>query len=670
MKKRLINKVTRHPSLWEGLGGPLAWLFLLFLVLSCARMGSPDGGWYDDTPPRVVSSSPSENGTSVTQKKVIINFNEYIKVENAQEKVIISPPQIEQADVKAAGKRIIIELKDTLKENTTYTVDFSDAIADNNEGNPMGNYTFSFSTGDHIDTLEVGGYVLNAEDLEPLKGILVGLYPYDAPDSIIRSEPMMRVSRTNGSGFFTIKGVAPGSYRAFALMDADGNFLFNQKSEHIAWADDSIVPSWKPDTRQDTVWRDSLHIDNILRVPYTHFLPDDITLLAFQEKLTDRFLLKTERATPEKLSFFFTYGSDSLPTLKGLNFNTDGTLVPEYSLMRDTVYFWLNDTTLINQDTLTVEARFMATDTLGMLVPTVDTLTFLPKVPYAKRLKNEQKEQEKRAKEQEKRRKRGETVDSISPKPALSLTVSPSGQLTPLQRISIECATPLERCDTSMIHLYAMIDSVWYRTPHTMEQLSPRRWMLNADWQPATEYSLEIDSAAATNIYGDSNKSMKQGLKVSSPDDFSTLAINVSGTPITAADSIAAIMVNLLDGSGKVVRTLKADAKGKVLFTYVKPGTYYISAFCDMNGNGVWDTGEYDTRTNAEPVYFYNEEVECKAKWDVSRDWNVRSTPRYLQKPAKIVKQKPDQAKKLKNRNIERAKQLGKEYLGAQGVKM
>ena len=110
------------------------------------------------------------------RKKVTINFNEFIKIENAQEKVIVSPPQLEQADIKAAGRRIIVELKDSLKENTTYTIDFADAIVDNNEGNPMGNYTFSFSTGDAIDTMEVSGYALNAADLEPIKGILVGLY--------------------------------------------------------------------------------------------------------------------------------------------------------------------------------------------------------------------------------------------------------------------------------------------------------------------------------------------------------------------------------------------------------------------------------------------------------------------------------------------------------------
>ena len=239
-------------------------------------------------------------------------------------------------------------------------------------------------------------------DVQPIKGILVGLYPYDTPDSVFRTEPMMRVSRTNGSGFFAIKGVAPGSYKAFALNDADGNFIFSQKSEIIAWSNDSIVPSWKPDTRQDTVWRDSLHIDNILRVPYTHFLPDDVTLLAFQELQTDRYLLKSERPQPEKLAFYFTYGHDSLPEIKGLNFNADNSLVAEYTAKRDTIFYWLSDTTLIQQDTLQLEARYWATDTLGILQPKIDTLSFMPKVSYAKRLKDHQKEMENWLKEQEK----------------------------------------------------------------------------------------------------------------------------------------------------------------------------------------------------------------------------------------------------------------------------
>ena len=661
--KEMIVRLSAPLHTGRGWG----WVFL-FLLCSCARMGSPDGGWYDDTPPRVVSSSPADGGTDVTAKKIVINFNEFIKIENAQEKVIISPPQLEQADVKAAGRRIIIELKDSLKENTTYTVDFSDAITDNNEGNPMGNYTFSFSTGDHIDTMEVSGYVLNAEDLEPIKGMLVGLYPYDAPDSIFHHEAMMRVSRTNGNGQFAIKGVANGKYRAFALNDADGDFIFGQKSELIAYSRDSIIPSWKPDTRQDTVWRDSLHIADILRVPYTHFLPDNVTLLAFQEPQTDRFLVKTERQKPEKIDLFFSYGHDSLPQIKGVNFNSDDAFVIESSEKRDTVSYWLRDTTLVNQDTLIMELRFMGTDTLGMLVEQVDTITALSKVSYERRQKDLKKELEEWQKQQEKKKKRNESYDSVMPKKWLELKIE-GNQITPLQSVRLDVPVPLERCDTSAIHLYSKIDSTWYDASYELRQLSIRQYELTTAWKPSTEYSLEIDSAAFMSIYGLENKAMKQGIKVGNPDDFSTLLVEVSGAPIPPPSqggdeggSSAAVIVRLLDSSGKQLRQATAS-NGQVEFQYVRPGTYYLSAFCDMNGNGQWDTGCYDEDLQPEPVFYFKEEIECKAKWDVSRKWNLTATPRYQQKPSKIVKQKPEQAKKLRNRNLERAKQLGKEYI-------
>ena len=198
---------------------------LLLMLSACARMGNPDGGWFDEQPPRVVGSMPKEQSIGIGNKKITIFFDEYIKLDNPSEKVVISPPQLEQADIRTQGKRITVELKDSLKPNTTYTVDFSDAISDNNEGNPMGNYTFTFSTGDHIDTLEVGGTVLEAENLEPIKGILVGLYDigdgssdFSATDTLLRSAPMQRVSRTDSRGRFHVKGVAPGRYRVFSCI--------------------------------------------------------------------------------------------------------------------------------------------------------------------------------------------------------------------------------------------------------------------------------------------------------------------------------------------------------------------------------------------------------------------------------------------------------------------
>lgn len=627
------------------------------LAISCARMGNPDGGWYDDTPPYVVNSSPADRATNVKPKRVSIYFNEFIKLEDAQNKVIISPPQLEMPEIKASGKRVIVDLKDTLKENTTYSIDFGDAISDFTEGNPMGNYAFTFSTGSVIDTLQVSGYVLNAENLEPIKGIQVGLYD-DLSDTAFLKKPMIRISRTDSRGHFVIKGVAPGTYRCYALQDADNNYIYNQKAEMVGFSHDTFEPSWKPDTRQDTIWRDSLHIDNIVRVPYTHFLPDDITLLAFTALQDNRYLLKTERTEPHKIGFYFTYGDSVPPTIRGLNFASDSAFIVESSLKNDTVYYWLRDTALVNQDTLRMEVQYMMTDTTNLLISKTDTLDITPKEPYEKRMKAKQKEIEKWEKEQEKKKKHDEPYDSIMPTEQLNLKINPAGSLSPESIVTIESPTPLLRIDTAAIHLYTKVDSLWYDADYVLKPSAHniRSYTLTADWKPETEYSLEIDSAAIEDIYGLVIGPIKQGMKVKSEDDYSTLTVNLSGIQDTA------IIVQLLTSSESVVMQNKAK-NGVAEFYYVNPGKYYLRAFVDSNGNGQWDTGDYYADRQAEAVYYYPEETECKAKWDVTRNWNLTARKRFDQKPAAIVKQKADKEKKLKNRNVERAKQMGKEYV-------
>jgi hypothetical protein len=377
---------------------------LSLLISSCARMGSPDGGWFDDDPPRVLYSIPAEQATNVTDQKMTIYFDEFIKLADPTQNVIVSPPQMEMPEIQAKGKKIVIALKDSLVPNTTYTIDFSDAITDNNEDNPLGNYTYTFSTGEQIDTFEVAGTVLDASNLEPVKGISVGLYA-DLADSAFLTKPLLRIARTDGRGHFSIRGVAPGVYRVYALQDMDANYKFSQKSEMIAFSHETYTPSSKPDTRQDTIWRDTLHIDNILQVPYTHFYPDDIVMLAFKEIQSDRYLLKTERKDPDRIGVFFSYGNEQLPVLRGLNFNADSAFIVETSLKKDTLTYWLRDTMLVNQDTLQLSMEYLMTDTLGNLVTQLDTLEMVAKTSYAKRLKAKQKEIDEWQKEQEKRKK-------------------------------------------------------------------------------------------------------------------------------------------------------------------------------------------------------------------------------------------------------------------------
>ena len=657
---RLIAKLFTPLHSGRGWG----WVFLLF-ISSCANMGSPDGGWYDDTPPSVVGASPADKATNVKTHKVVIQFDEFIKLEDAQNKVIVSPPQLEQPDIKASGKRIVVSLKDTLKENTTYTIDFSDGISDNNEGNPLGNYTYSFSTGAEIDTFEVSGYVLDAKNLEPIKGISVGLYD-DLSDSVFRLKPMVRISRTDSRGHFTVKGVAPGKYRFYALQDADGDFVYNQKSEMVAFNHEEYEPSSKPDTRQDTVWLDTLHIDRILKVPYTHFLPDDITLLAFTAVQDDRYLLKQERAEPNKLGIYFSYGDTELPRIEGLNFDADRGLVADPSLKNDTIFYWIRDTALVNQDTLRYVMHFNMTDSTGILVNTTDTIEAVPKLSYEKRMKEKQKEIDKWKKEQEKLKKRGEPYDSIMPKiETFDIRTNDLSNIAPDRIVTIEVPVPLDKCDTSAIHLYSQVDSIWYRAPFRVRPVKGniRKMELLASWKPEIEYSLEIDSAAFRDIYGLVSKPLKRGIKVRSLDEFSTLVVNLSGIQDTG------IVVQLVNSSDVVVKQVRA--KGHTAeFYYVMPNTYYLRAFIDANGNNEWDTGNYDEGRPAEAVYYYSQEKECKAKWDLTIDWNLTARRRFEQKPQALVKQKGEQGKKLQNRNAQRAKQLGKEYLKGKGVNL
>jgi len=627
------------------------------MLYSCAKMGAPDGGWYDETPPHVVGAMPAEKSTHVSKRNIRINFNEFVKIDNPTQNVVVSPPQLEVPEIKGEGKSINVKLIDKLQPNTTYTIDFSNAISDNNEGNPLGNFTYSFSTGNHIDTLEVAGYVVQAADLEPVKGILVGLYA-DLSDTAFKTKPMLRVSRTDSRGHFIIRGVAPGKYRVYALQDADGNYSFNQRSEMLAFNHDIIEPSFRPDVRQDTLWRDSLHIESIAQVSYTHFLPDNICLRAFNEIVTDRHLLKSERPEPNHFTLYYTYGDSVLPTVRGLNFNTKDAFVVESSAHKDTVTYWLRDTALVNQDTLKMVVTQNISDSTGVLRQQEDTLTLLAKVPYAKRLKDKQKAFDEWKKKQDKLKKRGEPYETTMPEEPLKLEITPSGDMDPDQNISIVAKEPLKDVDTNHVRLFSHPsgDSLWYKEPYELKRISNEEFQVKAAWKPGTEYSFEADSTAFETIYGTMSGKLKQGLKVRSEDAYASLIMTISGMQGRH------IIAQLLDGQSKIVKQSFTD-NGQAEFYYLKPGKYFMRIIVDANNNKKWDTGNYDTNLQPEEVYYNPDEIECKAKWDLTLTWNPLARPIYQQKPEALKKQKADKEKSIQHRNVKRAQELGIQYL-------
>ena len=645
----------------------------LLLVQSCARMGAPDGGWYDETPPRVIGAVPADKALNVDNGKVRIYFSEFVKIENIQEKVVISPPQIESPEIKAHGKYVEVKLKDSLKSNMTYTIDFSDAISDNNEGNPLGSYTYSFSTDSLIDTLEVSGYVLAAENLEPIKGILVGLYPVDTTevknDSCKNDSlpPFLRVSRSDSRGRFVIRGVAPGRYTVGALQDVDGDYKFTNRVEMMAISHDDITPSSYGYFRQDTVWADAVHVKDILKVPYTHFLPDNVILRAFDHISTDRYFIKNERKDAENFTLYFTAPCEKepLPQLKGLNFDSEDAFIIESSAKADTITYWLKDTALVNMDTLQIEMKTFITDTLGVLSPHIDTLEILAKTPYAKRLKAKQKKEEEWKEKIEKKLKKQERwarehpdepvepIDTIMPVEKLEVKYDVPSSLAPDKYLKISFPKPLEKFDSAAIHLYVEQDSLWYRSPFTLEKTSDREWEIYADWIYGAEYSFEIDTLAFEDIYGLKSAPYKSGFKVATLESFASLFVNVNGVA-TDGD----IIVQMIDKGDKPVRSAVVQ-NGTAEFYYVQPGVYYLRAIIDRNKNGKWDTGEYFEDIQPEEVYYNHEPIECKAKWDLTREWNITALPLYKQKPLEITKQRADKEKTIQHRNAQRAAEKG-----------
>ena len=627
---------------------------LAIITYSCASMGTPDGGPYDEMPPKFVGSSPQLRAVNVKSQKFELEFDEFIKLEKASEKVIISPPQMEQPEIKVVGKKVVGEFFDSLKDSTTYTIDFSDAIVDNNEGNPMGHFTYSFSTGAAIDTMEVAGTVLNAANLEPIKGIQVGLHK-NLNDSALVKFPFDRVSRTDSRGHFSIRGVAPGKYRIYALMDGNQNYLFDSKTEMIAYSDSIIVPSMMPATRQDTVWKDTLTIDTIKTVGYTRFLPDDIILRAFKEENTRQYFVKSQRDKENHFILKFSAKADTLPTLTGLNFDAKDAFVIEPNEGNDSICYWVKDSLVYLMDTLQIKMDYLYTDSLEQLVPKTDTIYLANKLTREQREKLAQKEAEEKEKERKKKEKKGEKIEP-EPFPFLKMNVDAPSSMDVNKNILLTFEEPVAHIDTSAIHMSVKVDSLWEETPFIFraDSVIPRQYEILAEWEPEKEDQLKIDSAGIVGLYGLHINKVEQTLKVKKLDEYGTLLLNIKG-----ADPHA--IVELLDSSEKVLRQQSVTPEGTADFYYLAPNAkYYVRLFNDRNGNKVWDTGKFEEGIQPEEVYYLPKVWEMKANFEFEETWDIHGTPVDKQKLDEIKKQKPEETKKVQDRNKERAKKLGR----------
>lgn len=585
---------------------------LALMISACANRGvGPQGGPKDSIPPFVTEESPLNGSLNFQGKRVEVHFNEYIQLDNVVENVLISPPQQQPPIVKAIGKRVIVTFEQPLQDSTTYTIDFGPAICDFTEKNAMEGYTFSFSTGDTMDSLSVYGYVVNAADLNPVSGIVVGLHQQGktGPDGAepFESVPFDRVGKSDADGAFAIHNIHPGEYNVFGLLDNSRDYVY-QPGESLAWQEETVTPFC---TLSDSSYE---------------YGPADIVLWYFEEDKRRLYFQRANREEAHRVQFTFSAPQGTRPTFRSLRpSEVDSTLndstyqdwMPytlwQYSAQNDTITLWLTDSIAIAQDSLHLEMSYLRTDSIYELESKTDTLLLLYRAPKlsAKALESKQRQLRNRKLTIKSNAKRGfEVYDTLS----------------------ISSVTPIRTIIQDSIHLFERKDTTYIPLPYTLQvaDSTRMRYHIIYPYQSEHQYELRVDSAAITDIYDISCDKAKFQMILKSVEEYATLRVRLR-------DFNPLARIQVLDDKDKVVRELPAQPDG-AYFENLAPKTYYMRLYIDSDENGKWSTGDWAKRKQPESVYYFPAKLSLKANWDFDETFDYLGTPQLESKPDALIK--------------------------------
>lgn len=602
----------------------LALVAVVVMVYACANRGYPEGGPKDTTPPKVILEDPVSFTKNFSKKRVNVYFDEFVQLKDMNEKFIISPPLKKKPRVSLKGKYIQVALPDTLKPNTTYSLDFADGILDNNEGNPLGYYRYVFSTGDYIDSLELSGNVVYAESGEPMLNVYVMLYA-DHADSIPLRQLPDYVARTDSSGFFRLTNLRDTLYRVIAVEDANRDYKFTPEAEIVGFMDSLVRPVVMSLTKSDTITRiesivgkDTITSDSISTYSYLAYGPNNLFIRLFQEKLTQLYMVDDSRPARERLDFTF-----SIPAKNNLQVQlldsagtvplTEDWYMMERSLGNDTLSLWIKDSTVYKRDTLKAVLSYWRTDTTGQLSMASDTVKYT--------FKEKKKETKGKKKDSDKK-------TSVE---FLEITPNISGDLDIGGELALDFNRPVDLSTLSALQVLQKVDTVFQAIPFTCVQDSVkiRRVHLDAAWESGKEYQLIADSAAIYDIYGRHNNKLEKKFKVREEEYYGKVMLNVAGiTGPTLVQLYKSESGKSENGKRKytIVRELRLDRDQVLTFDLLPEGKYRFRAIRDTNNNGEWDTGLYLKRKQPEEIVYLPVEIAVKQNFDIEQEFDLTKT--------------------------------------------
>lgn len=586
----------------------------MLLLHSCANRGSgPQGGPKDETPPKVVKSTPNDKARQHSSKQIIIEFNELISIENAYKNVVISPTQKKQAVVKALGKKAVVTFQDSLLENTTYSIDFGNSIVDYNEKNVLKDFQFSFSTGEDFDTLQISGVVLDAQTLKTVPYIYVGIHSADN-DTAFQTSPFMRMTKTKEDGSFVIRNIKEGKYKLYALNDVTQTYFYKQIGTDIAFCDSILQPDVHMHGKIDTIWSDSLKtkFDSLIVDAHTEYYPKDLILKSFKENPIRHFFKKCTRNG--KNNFTLTFGATPLkqPVLTIIDSTEHSNwYVQEKAMRADSLTYWITDSLLYKQDTLKLSLIYLKTDSTSNLIEKTDTINMVVTNKSSK-----------------KRNKYNEVDNQNLP---LSFVHNIVNDMEVYDTLSLNFEEPITEIVKDSIQLFIKKDTIWTQVPFELikdDSLCTKKLKFLYKKSYGDTYKLNVDSASIRSMYGRTVDKFYKTFRIKQLEEYGNLFIKLPDMPQNG-------IIELLNQKDQCVQTAFIE-DNKYIFQDIKPGPYYIRLIIDENVNGKWDTGIYKDNKQAELVYYYPKQIKIRANWDIEEEWPYNSIPWEKQRPEEL----------------------------------
>ena len=612
-------------------------LFASAFLKSCASIGQLDGGPYDTIPPVVLGVYPNNYATNFKDKRITLDFNEYVQIKE-QQKELFTSPAMKKPTITLRGKSLIVDLKaDTLLPNTTYAIEFGAAIADNNEGNPLHGLRYVFSTGDRIDSMIMSGYTEKSETADSLGKTFIYFFEADSVaepkewDSTMFNYSPSKIARSQNNGIFIAQNLRPVDYRVYAFNDTNGNQIYEPSVDMVGFVDGVYNPSKMPPFG---VWYDSIR-----RYPSAD---PQLYFRLFTDKSFVRQSMQ-DAVRPEQHKILITFAAEK-PEIRSIKLNgiDPDSIIYEPSLKGDSLTLWLNMRGENIPDSLKGEMIYMKHDSLRQLQPDTAKLNLNWRRVESKQ---QEREREKLEKAKAKAEANGEEwTEPDTPSQFRILNFKNKYDVNPEQHYPLSFATPLTRLDSARVQMLSWSeegDTIKERITFVRDTANMRRWLIKANWDAKRKYSLRLPKDVMFDVAGEGNDSLNSEITVADIDKFAKLNLTIK--PRIEGGKY---VVQFVDGQNNksIIREIRHLGEGTHTINYIPAGELRMRIIEDINDNGEWDGGNMVERRQSERAEFYKNERDeeiftTKTGWefDITLDMSRIFAPVTMEQLIEIL---------------------------------